>query len=358
MAYYIFCEVAWMKYYGGVTENDKPRNGGKFIDENEDGGEVFNFSPYNHKCYGYVMHYGEMHIEHFDKKLKNSPKAKNVTVIFVASDGIESKIVGWYENAIMFREWQSVLIGSEYYDYNFLADEKSCYLIEEKKRNFTIPRATQAGKGRGMGRSQVWYADSEYAQSVFIPKVQKYLNSIKTSCEPFYYTKEDLSIKAKDNGQTVEQLIHASDMEQNYLKSLSYLNLAVAKDDCCLTRWKRGDHLALKYYLDEAEEDYKMALQFEDNLTVMFNLMDIESALDHDSIAIEIGERIRRRKVGFDNWPNCADLLTALYLDEKEYDQAEALMNECELEADGAKHKEWIAEFRKVLKNARRNKKQ
>ena len=83
MAYYIFCEVAWMKYYNGVTENDKPRNGGKFIDENGEGGEVDNFTPYNHKFYGYVMHYGnEMHLERLDssKSLRNSPKIEDVTV--------------------------------------------------------------------------------------------------------------------------------------------------------------------------------------------------------------------------------------------------------------------------------------
>ena len=44
----VFCEVAWMKYYGGVTEEDQPKNGGKFISENATGGEVYNFAPYNH----------------------------------------------------------------------------------------------------------------------------------------------------------------------------------------------------------------------------------------------------------------------------------------------------------------------
>ena len=353
MAYYIFCEVAWMKYYKGVNEDDKPKNGGKFIKENGEGGEVFNFSPYNHKCYGYVMHYGEMHIEHFDKKLKNSPKVGGVTVVFVASDGDESKIVGWYENATMFRDWQEVYIAGDCYDYNFLADEKNCYLIEERKRTFTIPRATKAGQGRGMGRSQVWYADSEFAQSIFIPKVQKYLNSIKASCKPIYYTKDELSIKAQDKGKTLEQLIHASDTEQDFIKSLSYLNLAVAKDDCCQTRWKRGCLLANNHYIDEAEEDLKTAVQFEKRLDVMFDLMNVEFDLHNIYLAIEIGERIRHRKTEYDNWSGCAYFLAALYFDENELDKAEALMNECELEPDGAKHKEWIAQLREELKKRR-----
>ena len=27
----VFCEVAWMKYYAGVSEADRPKNGGKYI---------------------------------------------------------------------------------------------------------------------------------------------------------------------------------------------------------------------------------------------------------------------------------------------------------------------------------------
>lgn len=186
MAYYIFCEIAWMKYYCGVTDDDKPINGGKFIDENGEGGEIFNFRPYNHRCYGYVMHYGdEMHLERLatDKALRHSPKIEDVTVIWVATNGNGCRIVGWYEHAVMYRYWQCIV--DREYDYNFEAHEKDCYLIDTDDRTFTIPRAPQAGKGKGMGQSQVWYADSEYAQSVFIPKVQKYLDSVRDKCERF-----------------------------------------------------------------------------------------------------------------------------------------------------------------------------
>ena len=180
----VFCEVAWMKYYGGVQEDDKPINGGKYIAENETGGEVFNFAPYNHKCYGYVMHYGdELHIERYDKILKSFDEVRDVTVIWVASDGKRSKIVGWYENATMYRFWQSFYdvsyCGDKDNYYNFVAHEKDCYLIPEEERTFVVPRASVAGKGRGMGQSQVWYADSEYAQNEFIPEVLEYLESMK-----------------------------------------------------------------------------------------------------------------------------------------------------------------------------------
>ena len=27
----VFCEIAWMKYYSGVSEDDQPVNGGKYV---------------------------------------------------------------------------------------------------------------------------------------------------------------------------------------------------------------------------------------------------------------------------------------------------------------------------------------
>ncbi|MBR5297974.1 MAG: hypothetical protein IKU29_08960, partial [Parabacteroides sp.] len=204
----VFCEVAWMKYYNGVTDDDMPKNGGKYIKEYNDGGEVYNFTPYNHKCYGYVMHKGdELHIERYDKILKDFDEVRDVTVVWVASDGESSKIVGWYENATMYRFWQSymdpIFSGDRENFYNFVADEKDCYLIDESNRSFVIPRASLAGRGKGMGQSQVWYAESEFAQKEFIPKVLDYLASEKNKCERFYFNIEEFSERAEDHGESV-----------------------------------------------------------------------------------------------------------------------------------------------------------
>ena len=32
----VFCEIAWMKYYSGVSEDDQPVNGGKYVKENKE----------------------------------------------------------------------------------------------------------------------------------------------------------------------------------------------------------------------------------------------------------------------------------------------------------------------------------
>ncbi len=351
MAHYIFCEIAWMRYYNGITDFDIPRNGGKFIKENGEGCEVFNFSPFNHKCYGYVMHYGEeMHFERLDKKLKNSPILNDVTVVWVASNGDRSRIVGWYENAVMYRYWQYVPAGEKEHDYNFLAHEKDCYLIDEDQRSFIIPRAPKAGKGRGMGQSQVWYADSDYAQHELIPKVQAYLDSVRDKCKRFWLTKEELSKKAKDRGESTEELIEKANNKINFINKIPYLNLAVEKDDCYLTRYKRGRLFYSYDYLDEAEEDFKVALHFEENIDALYFLMCIQGDLNHLYIAIELGEKIHLRKTEDIEWYSTADILTSLYIDVGEISKAKKLMAECEAEENSEVHSEWIKRTRKYLR--------
>lgn len=35
MAKVVFCNIAWMKLYSDITDNDQPKNGGAFVKENE-----------------------------------------------------------------------------------------------------------------------------------------------------------------------------------------------------------------------------------------------------------------------------------------------------------------------------------
>ena len=358
----VFCEVAWMKYYAGIYGNDKPMNGGKFIDENGEGGEIYNFFPYNHKCYGYVMHYGdELHIERYDKILKEFDEVRDMTVVWVASDGKSSKIVGWYEHATMYRYWQAYydikFAGPIWNEYNFVADEKDCYLIDEKDRLFVIPRAPIAGKGRGMGQSQVWYADSVFAQEEFIPKVLHYLESVKDKTKPIYVSKDKFLKCAEDQGQTVEELIQIvvdsfGSENENISELFEYANLAVAKDDCFQTRDVLGDLYAALGCYNEAEEEYKKALYFKENINTLDKLMYIEMMLNHSFLVIELGEKMHERKDEVENWSLVANNLAFTYIEECEFDLAEALICECENDHD-RKYK-WIKDAKNELKEQKK----
>lgn len=41
----LFCNIAWMNRYQGISKDDKPQNGGKWINENNEAYEEFNFNP-------------------------------------------------------------------------------------------------------------------------------------------------------------------------------------------------------------------------------------------------------------------------------------------------------------------------
>ena len=354
----VFCEVAWMKHYRGVTEEDQPMNGGKYVEENGEGGEVFNFKQFNRKCYGYVMHYGdELHIERYDKTLKNHSEAADMTVVWVASDGRGCKIVGWYEHAAMYREWQQYLATDfKYYDYNFTAEDKNCFLIPEKDRKFVVPRAPQAGKGKGMGQSQVWYADSEYAQEELIPKVLEYLNSVKECCETPYVPLEEFEKRVEDGGQPTEKLMEESKKaweERHDFKAFQYINLAIDKDECLETRRAKAELFRDLEYLDEAEEEYKRALYCKQDMDTMVDFMVLEAVLGHIFLVIELGEKIRGRKGECGNWTGVARALAYTYIDEEEWGKAEELMAECEKETFAH---DWLDDAREYMKELREEK--
>lgn len=334
----IFCEVAWMKYYAGADEEDQPRHGGKYIDANGEGGEIYNFSPYNHYCYGYVMHYGsELHLERYGGQGRDSPELTDVTVVWVASDGRASKIVGWYEHATVYRDWQC-LYDTQYFDngeqdYNVKAHETDCYLIDEEEREFIIPRASVAGKGRGMGQSQIWYADSPYAQEILIPEVLAYLDSKREVCNPVYLMAEELEAVASDEGLSPEELRKMADQlfeENDVLGAIAYMNLAIARDDSYENRYLRGDIFAAIAFYDEAEEDYKRAILFRETIEALSALFYAAWILQHDFLALEIGEKLRERKEEDAWWKDDAKNLVYGYLIVGETDKAVEVLNECE----------------------------
>ena len=154
----VFCNIAWMKNYCGITEDDKPYNGGSYVEENGDAAESCNFLPNNHYCYGYFASKGQnLNLSRIDKTVgKDVSKIAGITVIWVAN----RKIVGWYENAEMYRKMQEfyddVLGDSKvYWLYNFKAHENDAYLLPVELGDFNIPSASVEGTGKGMGQANI-----------------------------------------------------------------------------------------------------------------------------------------------------------------------------------------------------------
>lgn len=195
MAKVVFCNIAWMKFYSGITDNDQPKNGGAFVKENNDACESFNFYPYNHYCLGYVRAPGErLNLARVEDVPDDVDKIDDVTVIWVATNDTGRHIVGWYEHAEMYRYYQyfedSIVENHTYWQYNFKTREENAHIIPEELRNFRVLSASKAGAGLGMGQSNLWYADSAITKEKFVPKVLEYLEKIRPQTIQQHWRKE------------------------------------------------------------------------------------------------------------------------------------------------------------------------
>jgi hypothetical protein len=175
----VFFNIAWMKYYRGVTLGDTPKHGGEYIEENGFGSEVYNFQPYNGKMYGFVeagWNNGQklcnININMLGANSRDS-RVSGILVVWVARHGDHpgTVVVGWYKNATIHRERQNAPEGSNRKlpdggdaIYFAEADRHNCHLIPVSGRNFNIPRARSGQEG--IGQKNIWYADSEFGKKV------------------------------------------------------------------------------------------------------------------------------------------------------------------------------------------------
>lgn len=170
-----------MHNYIGKTEYDIPVGAGKWVKENKDAHEKWNFLNEDGYCYGFVqMHGSEFHIERLEDVSKNDEVAKDVLVVWCSPKDGKTVIVGWYKNATVERYHQdsivSVVTGMPR-SYFCWAKAEDCYLLPEDKRTYTIDRASKEKTGSGFGQSNIWYADSDYAKEEILPQIVDYINN-------------------------------------------------------------------------------------------------------------------------------------------------------------------------------------
>jgi 5-methylcytosine-specific restriction protein A len=166
-----FCNVAWMKKYDG-EEPDIISGGGSYIEKHHNGAEIFNFRNVNGVHYGFVATQGhQIRIERLKEGAINY--VDNILVVWVAPKPDEgNKIIGWYNNAEVYREVQR----HNNLFYNIKALVKDSTLLPVEERKVDVPRARKAGKGKGMGQSNYWYADSVAAKE-YCNKVRNYIKN-------------------------------------------------------------------------------------------------------------------------------------------------------------------------------------
>ena len=178
----IFCNIAYLRFYDGRISGElTPVTGGSWVKNNADAHEKWNFLNMDGKCYGFVEGISDnMHIERLEGVSPRDESAEGVTVIWCASSGDKTVIVGWYENATAYRMlmpcFATPISGLERC-YTFETDAENAYLLPENMRTFEIERASKTGAGRGFGRYNYWFAESAYARNEIIPKVLDYISN-------------------------------------------------------------------------------------------------------------------------------------------------------------------------------------
>ena len=178
----VFFNTGWMDFYKGIS-NDPITGGGKHVDSQGWGGEMFNFKDYRERVYGFVQpkidrKYGNPSTIKLEKLGGNETieKISNVTVVWTAKDPRNggTYIVGWYLNATVYRyEQKSPKNSNRQYKkiplgFYATAKRKDARLLSVDERNIPIRRQEK----NWMGQSNVWYADNN---PDFIKLVQDYI---------------------------------------------------------------------------------------------------------------------------------------------------------------------------------------
>ena len=199
----IFCNITYMKYYKGVIPGvDEPQNGGSHVKETGDACEAYNFEPVYFEgksaelCLGFVMmaqskknRYSQLHIEKIIgcQAARKESTAEGVTVVWCAkSDDFGGvRVVGWYENATVFRNFATCEFGNGYVqEFNFCANAEDCVLLPENERaleKWIVPRSGYNGYDFGFGRSNLWYAQGAKEN----PRLKDFLENIIEQIENY-----------------------------------------------------------------------------------------------------------------------------------------------------------------------------
>jgi len=174
----LFFRIAWMKDYQGNPETDVPKGAGSHVDENHNGGEIYNFYPLKGYYYGYVRtpRGNNLQLDMLTPGFKED-KLTGVTVVFFAKnpDTGGQYVIGWYKNAILYKKKQTTIDG---WSYQAKAKIVDSYLVPVDRRVFPLPKRSSGQSTPG--QANVWYisyynSSFEKETLTYIEDPEKYL---------------------------------------------------------------------------------------------------------------------------------------------------------------------------------------
>jgi len=187
----ILLRVTWMDRYQGITGGDTTSRGGAFVAEHGFGHEIFNFQAFGDRVYGYVQppprgdrwEEARINLARLGAGADQDYVADVLAVWVATAPSGGAFVIGWYRNAIVYRNWQAPPKGSRRQHagadcgYFISAKAEDATLLGPDERIFPIP---QKGKGE-FGQSQIWYADDPERHRHFRQELLRYIETKRLS---------------------------------------------------------------------------------------------------------------------------------------------------------------------------------
>jgi hypothetical protein len=153
----LFARIGWMKYYKGpMIGDERPRGGGKY-NKTGTGHEAFNFQEIGGQLFGYFQPQMQASKIKLERIVPGTTGAmlKGVLVIFIATDPERGRqrVVGWYQDATVYRNPQSSPPKERNgFNYFLVAEAREAVLLPTHLRTQIVP----GGKG-GFGQANICY---------------------------------------------------------------------------------------------------------------------------------------------------------------------------------------------------------
>lgn len=201
----LFCNIAWMDYYKGVTKTDRPKNGGAWVKDNDDAHEANNFQKMKFDgedteyCLGFFetkstngQDRNQLHIEKIQgcELCKYEDSVDDVLVIWYAKDDCVdfTSVIGWYKHTTVLRYHDNVKMDSDYDQYyNVIAKSEDCVLlpkgIRHRRALWYVPRkGKKNGLAYGFGQANVWFGNTSEDNQNLNNYLKKIVEQIEGYC--------------------------------------------------------------------------------------------------------------------------------------------------------------------------------
>ncbi len=154
-----------MKYYQGRANIDIPISGAKYIKENKNGGEIYNFKNVDGKVYAYIPFNNQININNLGAKSEDE-FIEGITIVFCARHPSEGliRVVGWHKNARLYRRLQK---NSKGHIYHSVAKHNDVHPVPYTERVLKIPNV--------FGRNSLCYISLHEKKKKDLHRIEEYI---------------------------------------------------------------------------------------------------------------------------------------------------------------------------------------